>query len=327
MLPSIRIESWDDWTRAYNDVAVWRGLIDAICVRHGIGYQQLEAASANTNAVFLLDRDFAVKIYSPFWEEFELERALLESLRSDDEIPVPELVGSGQISDADGVSWPYTITRFCPARPYSALRDELSEDDAASLAGQLGEVLRALHELDASQFDHAVSERAWADVVSDRRRAVLDELTAAGVLDSAIIGSLESLLDEAIAADLPESRVIVHGDLGADHVLCAPTDEGWQIEALIDFGDAKIGAREYEWMPVWMGFCGRDPSLARRFLETWDPNLLEDPGFPQRAIAWTLLHDFGVDELQRLWRELGQPEPIKSIEALRALLCPPSILR
>ena len=35
MLPSIRIDSWDDWTRVYNDVSVWRGLIDAICIREG----------------------------------------------------------------------------------------------------------------------------------------------------------------------------------------------------------------------------------------------------------------------------------------------------
>ena len=59
MPPSIRIDSWDDWTRVYNDPAVWRPLIDAICVQEGIAYQQLHPASANTNAVFLLDHVFA----------------------------------------------------------------------------------------------------------------------------------------------------------------------------------------------------------------------------------------------------------------------------
>ena len=135
MLPSIRIDSWEDWTRVYQDVSVWRDLIDAICVREGIGYRRLQSASANTNAVFLLDRAFALKIYSPFWDEYDLERALLEALGPAPGIPAPELVGHGRIADGDGVVWPYLLTRFCAARPFSEIRRELSERDAASLAG------------------------------------------------------------------------------------------------------------------------------------------------------------------------------------------------
>ena len=71
-LPSIQVDGWDEWTRVYNDPSVWRPLIDAICAREGIGYRQLRAASANTNAVFLLDRAYALKIYSPFWTSSSL---------------------------------------------------------------------------------------------------------------------------------------------------------------------------------------------------------------------------------------------------------------
>ena len=327
MLPAIRIDSWDDWTRVYNDASVWQGLIDAICVREGIGYRQLRPASANTNAVFLLDRAFALKIYSPFWDEFEFERTLLDALKAEERVPVPDLAGSGHISDAEGVRWNYLITRYCAARPYSELRPELTEDDAVSLAAQLGRTVRALHVLDTSRLANAATERAWIDVVTERRRAAISELVQAGVLATAIVGSLESLLDWAIKADQPESRVVVHGDLGPDHVLCAPAGHGWEIEALIDFGDARIGVREYEWMPLWLGFFGRDAVLARAFLNAYDPGLIGDPGFPMRAIAWTVLHDFGVDALTQLWRERGQPAPIESIGALRGLLCPASILR
>ena len=120
-LPVIRVESWEDWTRIYNDVSVWQGLIDAICSREGISYRQLHPASANTNAVFLLDRAFAVKIYSPFWDEFAFERELLTALGSEQGIPTTKLAGSGQISDGDGVAWPYLITRYRAARPFSEI--------------------------------------------------------------------------------------------------------------------------------------------------------------------------------------------------------------
>lgn len=327
MLPSTRIDSWEDWTRVYNDPSVWRGLIDAICEREGISFRQLHAASANTNAVFLLDRAYALKIYSPFWDEFELERALLGALEAEDEIPAPRIVGSGHIADSEGVSWAYLITRYCSARPFSEIRQQLSDDDSASLAAQLGRTVRRLHALDPSRFANAATERSWLDVVAERRSQVLDELTDAGVLGTSIAPTLASLLDDAIARDRQESRVVVHGDLGPDHVLCAPIDDGWNIEAMIDFGDAKIGVREYEWMPLWMGFCARDPVLARAFLDAYDPTLVDDPDFPERAIAWTLLHDFSLDELKHFWREGGRRKPLDSMEELEELLSPATIFR
>ena len=327
MLPLIHVDGWDDWTRIYNDASVWQPLVDAICAREGIGYRQLRSASANTNAVFLLDRAYALKIYSPFWDEFEFERTLLEALNDHEEIPVPDVLGYGHIADGGGVSWPYLITRYCEERPFSEIRGELSDEDARSLAAQLGGIVRALHDLDAGQLVSDTTERVWTDVVSVRRRKALTELTDAGVLAYMLVEPLESLLDEAIAADLPGSRIVVHGDLGADHVLCAQVEGGWTIEALIDFGDAKIGVLEYEWMPVWMGFCGRDPALARALIDGYGPGLLVDDDVPKRALAWTLLHDFGTDELISQWQERLQPAPIKTMEELEAWLRPASLLR
>ncbi len=327
MLPLIHVDGWDDWTRIYNDASVWQPLVDAICAREGIGYGQLRSASANTNAVFLLDRACALKIYSPFWDEFEFERTLLDALNDHEEIPVPDVLGYGRIADGGGVSWPYLITRYCEARPFSEIRGELSDEDARSLAAQFGGIVRALHDLDAGQLVSDTTERVWTDVVSVRRRKALTELTDAGVLAYMLVEPLESLLDEAIAADLPGSRIVVHGDLGADHVLCAQVEGGWTIEALIDFGDAKIGVLEYEWMPVWMGFCGRDPALARALIDGYGPGLLVDDDVPKRALAWTLLHDFGTDELISQWQERLQPAPIKTMEELEAWLRPASLLR
>ncbi len=169
MLPSIRIDSWDDWTRVYNDVSVWRSLVDGICVREGIGYRQLHPASANTNAVFLLDHAYALKIYSPFWDEFDFERTLLEALKDNVEIPVPDVVGHGRITDGGGVTWPYLITRYCDARPFAEIRSELSDADTLSLAAQLGRIVRALHALDASQLASNATERGCGKIAAEGR--------------------------------------------------------------------------------------------------------------------------------------------------------------
>lgn len=87
--------------------------MDAICVREEFSYRRIDSASANTNAVFLLGREFALKIFSPFWEEYEFERTLLKTLMDHGEIPVPDLVGHGRIAGDDGGSRPQLMTRFC----------------------------------------------------------------------------------------------------------------------------------------------------------------------------------------------------------------------
>ena len=61
-------------------------------------------------------------------------------------------------------------------------------------------------------------------------------------------------------------------------------------------------------------------------LDGYGPGLLVDGDFPTRAVAWTLLHDFGADELISQWREGDQPAPIETMEELGALLRPGSIL-
>ena len=75
--------------------------------------------------MFLLDRAFALKIYSPFWDEFELEGRLLKGLSSEEQIPVSELVGCGRVADGAGVLWAYVITRYCEARPFTEIRQDL----------------------------------------------------------------------------------------------------------------------------------------------------------------------------------------------------------
>ena len=75
-----------------------------------------------------------------------------------------------------------------------------------------------------------------------------------------------------------------------------------------------------------MGFCGRDPALARAVLDGYGPGLLVDGDVPTRAVAWTLLHDFGSDELISQWRDRGRPAPIETMAELGTLLRPGSNL-
>ena len=314
------IESWSDWTRAYNDVALWRPVVDAICASEGIRYRSIERPRSNTNAVFILDRRLVVKIYSPFWSEHDIEPKLIDVLTAEGAVPVPKIVASGRYEDR--TTWQYLVIEHCPGLTLEVLRPELSHEERVSIAAQVGAVTKALHQTDVHKLEGADAGETWDDLVTRRRREVLPELIDCGLVTSNVTETLAEIMDDAIDEARSRPRVVVHGDLESDHVLLSRTDGEWRVTSIIDFGDAMVGVRDYEWMPLWLGLFDRNPDELRAFTESYDPTLLSDESFPRRLMAWTLLHDFGTDAIAELLDRTNIPTPIKTFDELCNIVWP-----
>ena len=314
------IESWSDWTRTYNDIPLWTPVVDAICASEGIRYQLIERPRSNTNAVFILDRRLVIKIYSPFWSEYDIEPKLIEVLTAAGAVPVPKTIASGRYEDR--TTWPYLVMQHSPGATLESLRPDLSHEELMSIATQIGAVTRSLHETDVHKLEGADAGESWDDLVDRRRREVLPELADRGLITPNVTETLADILDEVIAESRTQPRAVVHGDLESDHVLLSRTDGQWRVSAIIDFGDARIGVRDYEWMPLWLGLFDRNVTEMHAFLESYDPTLPSDTSLPRRIITWTLLHDFGTDAITELIQRTNTPTPIKSFADLSNTVWP-----
>ena len=314
------IESWSDWTRAYNDVALWRPVVDAICASEGIRYRSIERPRSNTNAVFILDRRLVIKIYSPFWSEHDIEPKLIDVLTAEGAVSVPRIVASGRYEDR--VTWQYLVIEHCPGLTLEALRPELSHEERMSIAAQVGAVTKTLHQTDVHKLEGANAGETWDDLIDRRRHEVLPELIDRGLVTSNVTEVLAKIMDDAIDEARSRPRVVVHGDLESDHVLLSRTDGEWRVTSIIDFGDAIVGVRDYEWMPLWLGLFDRNIDELRAFTESYDPTLLSDESFPRRLMAWTLLHDFGTDAISELLDRTNIPTPIKTFGELSKTVWP-----
>ena len=111
-------------------------------------------------------------------------------------------------------------------------------------------------------------------------------------------------------------RVVVHGDLESDHILLTRTNDEWSVSSIIDFGDARVGVRDYEWIPLWLGLFDRNVDEMRTFVESYDRTLLADESLPRRLIGWTLLHDFGTDAIAELLNRTNTPTPVETFDDL-----------
>ena len=314
------IESWSTWSSLFDNERLWRPVIDAICDSHGIHYRTIDTPRSNTNAVFLLDRRLIVKIYSPFWSEFEIEPRLLEVLKANDAVPVPTIVAEGKYRDR--VTWKYLVLEYSSGHTLPAIRAEITRDDILAISRQVGLVVRALHDTDVGPLDGLDAGESWDALVDRRRRDALVELTQMQMIGPAVVEELAHTLDHVLS-DLGSSpRTLVHGDLESDHILLNKLNGEWSVTCLIDFGDARIGVRDYEWMPLWLGLFDRDIEAMRAFLEAYDRRLLTDDEFPRRLMAWTLLHDFGTDAVVRLLGKSGVPTPVETLAQLRKVCWP-----
>ena len=318
LLPAI--ESWSDWSATFNDVALWRPMIDAICEREGISYRRTEIPRSNTNAVFILDSQLVVKIYSPFWSEFDMEATLIEVLCANGTVPVPKVITAGRYHDR--VSWNYLIMERRAGLTLDAVRSDIARGDLLSIASQVGRMSRNFHDTPTALLEGVDAGESWEDLVDRRRREALTELAANGIIASEVADALDVLLEEVAVNSRRLPRVVVHGDLESDHVLLERKDGEWRITSIIDFGDAKIGVRDYEWMPLWFGLFDRDIEAMRAFLEAYDPSLLTDEELPRRVMAWTLLHDFGSDAVTELIEKTNTPTPVPTLGELRQILWP-----
>ena len=313
-----RIDTWEQWASSFNDVRLWRPVVDAICAREGIACQRIEAPESNTNAVFILDRRVVIKIYNPFWAEYGFERALMELLAREGGVPVPAIRAAGVLRDRR--DWSYLAIEFGTGCPLDELRPRLRPDQVLlEVAGQTGRLLRRLHAVDPEPLAAIDKGERWDALVVRRRHAVVPEMIDRGLIVPAVAPALEELMDEALAASRTAPRVVVHGDLNAEHLLLEQRNGRWTISALLDFGDARIGVPDYEWMPLWLGLCNRDAGMMRAILDAYGPSLPAAPRLGRGIAAWTLLHDFGTDAIAELFDNTGAARPAPSLAALAAL--------
>ena len=322
LLPAI--DTWERWTATFNDVRLWRPLVEAVCAREGIAFHRIEAPESNTNAVFILDRRVVIKIYSPFWTEFPFERGLMELLARDREVPVPAIRAAGVFRDR--TDWSYLAMQFCAGRPLDELQPELPRHALLDVAAQTGRTVKRLHAVDTAPLAAVDKGESWDALVNRRRRRVLPELVDRELIAPAVVPELETLLDDAVAAARTAPRVVVHGDLNAEHLLLDERHGRWVVTGLIDFGDARIGVPDYEWMPLWLGLCNRDAGMMRAILHAYDPALLQNGRLghriARRIAAWTLLHQYGSDAIAELLDSSGEPCPVTSLATLQALVWP-----
>ena len=318
------VESWKQWSAIFTNMDLWRPVVTQICRKEGITCSRVEGGHPGTNAVWVVDSRYVVKIYNPVYEESGVERELLIELGQGGEVPVPAVVSSGRFEDR--VEWDYLITEFIQGEPIRDLRNAIPPEHLIQVASRLGKIVRALHDTDVTALECVRTHHETGLELAHRRKGeIVRNIREKGLLPDRVIGELAAFLDASSPKRGGAEDVLVHGDLTEDHLYLKEEAGRWVITGLLDFGDAHLCPREYEWPALWLDLFQRDIPVFKAFLASYDSKVLEDSGFIERAFVWTLLHDFGTGIVEdQLNRHVGHR--IRSLDDLRELLWPSGIL-
>ena len=316
------IDTWEQWAAVFTDVDLWKPVVSEICAREGITSYTIEAGYPGTNAVFLLDRKYVIKVYNPVWKDFAVERELHAALEDNRMVPLPKMVSSGQF--VDRIEWDYLITDFVEGQPVRELRDDLTRIDLLDIASRLGEIIRALHDTDISALENLRRHETGPQLAARRKVKAVAEIRDKRLLPDTVLDELASFLESTALDHGDHEAVLVHGDLTEDHLLLKRPNGRWAITGLLDLGDARVCPREYEWPALWLNLFGRDVEALRAFFNSYDPTVLEDRDFTRRAFVWSLLHDFGTEIVENAVNRTDAGH-VRSLDDLRELLWPSDI--
>jgi hygromycin-B 7''-O-kinase len=226
------------WQELYRQpLAFWQAALDRIMVEQQLVPSPWTRAALGRNIVFV-SPTAVIKLGPPIWQgEMGREAAALSAVAGRLPVVTPTLLAVGTFD-----SWEYLVQTPLPGTNLRTIWAELEPAARARLAYQHGTLMAALHALRLQDLSADLAFD-WPTMLRAQRAECVAEMQRAGVTD-ALVQQIESYL-EATPWD-NEPPVLLHGDLTHLNLLVAEQAGSWHISGLIDWGDAKLGARLHE---------------------------------------------------------------------------------
>ncbi len=317
LLPEIT--SWKQWGEIFTDTKLWTPVVKEICKNHNIIFDDIRAGFPGTNAVFILDNIYVVKIYAPrCHEDYTHELEIHSALQKNTDIPVPKIFFNGVFKDR--VLWPYIIMEYKNGYPIREVRHKISRENLIEIYSNLGKIVRRIHTTSYRCLPNTKTYLSnWEKFINNRKKECIIEYAEKEILTNDVINEINSYIKKNDVLSLKEDMVLLNGDLTEDHLLLEELSGKWKISALIDLADSRIGVKEYDWIPLWFGLLDMDMEGLRVFMSSYDKDIVIDEYFRSKVMTYTFLHQFGTLIIKEILEKIGNPS-IDSIKVLKELL-------
>ncbi len=280
--------TWKDWYAHTATASTAREIITEIRAETGLPLTgDITIGPHASNTVYFVGERFVVKVYCPLFPGDVLsEYEALQILESASGLPVPKVIHQGRL---DSAGWHYLILTRQPGGLVGDCWGRLTRQQKAGLVRELARIVRQIHIV--SQADvSAQTLEAWRRFLRERISACASSRrwqTFQPSLQKQMHSFIESVgerVDESARLSL------LHADINRQHVLTRRVGTEFRISGLIDFGDARFGDAVYDFVGIYVGFCGLCEDYFAVFTDTYGGDLMQAQWFRDRWMLYALIH-------------------------------------
>ena len=301
MLPAVRSDA--EWQAVVFDEEIVRPAAEDLAARLGLTGAGLRRYPGSSRPVYAVGDRRVLKLYPTVSAADSVTEArVLDYLSGRLPVATPELLAHGEYENG----WHYVLISQLPGTELAAAWPAIPPPHRDRVAGAAGEMLAALHGLDAGHLHAILGPADWAGFLAGQRATAAERQRAVNLPDlwlSQIEGFLESV---PLASG--RQRVLLHTEVIREHLVVDPGT--WTLSGLLDFETAMTGDRAYEFAAAGLFLSRGDPRLLGRVLAGYGRSF-----DPRELLAYTLLHVHS--NLPECLRELpAPPEPTLASLAL-----------
>ena len=293
------ITNWEDWSKVFQSIPEFKNLISLIFQKEKISFLNIQNLTPGTNAVFRVD-NYVIKIYAPKESgldsiiDYTNEKVVCSFLTSNKKkVSVPKLIRYGSIEDK--YLFYYLIFEFIDGEEATVYLQAASFEQKKAFVQQLHEILKELNQATPNLIEEV-------DIIE---RCINGEriLRLPTQLQTEIKKYIQRI-------DVKSNKVLVHGDLNPSNIL---VDNHGKIK-IIDFADACLAPRWYEFAPIIFELFKCDPILCKLFVESKNISI-----FIEELINSLCVHDFGPDIIIDTCKRQNIPV-FESLDSIQAFL-------
>ena len=285
LLPTIKTKK--DYVPVYRDAGTWLPAMRVICERHGLDPALLELAPPGSHVNFRLGAERYIKLFSPLWrDDFVAEQLVLSRLRGQLDWPVPQLLAEGEVE-----GWPYIVTTAVGGQPLCQVWGALGAKDRERVAVGCGQFMAALHAVQTDGLQAIATD--WPAFIAAQRQDCVQHLAQSNLSQGWASAALAFLDNLPPLFEPGFSPVLLSADVTDEHLLVSQRGGRWELTGTIDFGDAMLGHRLYEFAAPGCCITRGSPRLQRAMLRAYGYAERElDGRLARQLMAYTLLHRF-----------------------------------
>lgn len=272
-------------------------LAQTIMSAHSFPQSNVELFSEGTNLVFSYHGQYVIKIYPPYHrDQFNAELLVLQHIAGKLSIKTPIIQHQGEIEN-----WPYLIMSQLEGESLETLWKTLEYANKLIIIRELGLLIKEMHALPTKGLEGI--DFHWEQWVEQQFLHCMEQQRTTQLpqhLLQDISNYLHPVKDHLTKI---KKTVLLTGEYTPMNLLVKRIDGIWHVHGLIDFGDAMLGAPEYDLLGPGAFSIQGDKQLLKEFLLAY--------GYTENELTAALSHHLMALMLLHRYSNLGVQIRIK----------------